>query len=185
MSVVGGLFGGFFGALYIAFVLRDLGLGPVLLGVGIAAGGFGALGGSFLAQPLARRFGVGPTICVTGVVSALGTMIVLLAPARPVGGMACLVVSQIVGDVFGIVPLILGASLRQTLLPQELLGRVGATFRAAGGAAAVVGALAGGALGQVLGMREALLLAIGGLLIGPAYGALSPLWRLKTLPLEA
>jgi MFS family permease len=179
---IGGLFGGFFGALYIAFVLRDLGLGPVLLGIGIAAGGFGALAGSFLAQSMARRFGVGPAICLSGALSALGTMIVLLAPARPAAGMVFLVVSQLVGDIFGIVPLILATSLRQTLLPQNLLGRVGATFRAAAGAMAVIGALAGGALGEVLGLRETLLLAIGGLLIGPLIGGLSPLWAVKEMP---
>jgi MFS family permease len=179
---IGSLFGGFFGALYIAFVLRDLGLGPVLLGIGIAVGGFGALLGSLLAQPMARRFGVGPAICISGALSALGTMIVLLAPANPVGGMTALVVSQFVGDIFGIIPLILATSLRQTVLPQDLLGRVGATFRAAAGAMAVVGALAGGALGQLLGLRETLLLAIGGLLIGPLIGGLSPLWRVKEMP---
>jgi hypothetical protein len=182
MTGVGGLFGGFFGALYIAFVLRNLGLGPVLLGLGIAAGGFGGLVGSLLAQPLARWLGVGPAICVTGVLSALGTMIVLLAPANPVGGMACLVVSQIMGDAFGIVPLILATSLRQTLLPQTLLGRVGATFRVAGGGTAVIGALAGGALGQALGLRETLLLAIAGLMFGPLYGLLSPLRKVRQMP---
>ena len=182
MTAIGGLFGGFFGALYIAFVLRGLGLGPVLLGLGIATGGLGALAGSFLAQPMARRFGVGPAICLSGALSALGTMIVLLAPSNAVGGMAALVVSQFLGDAFGVVPLVLASSLRQTLLPLNVLGRVGATFRAAGGATAVVGALAGGALGQALGLRQTLLIAIAGLLIGPLIGALSPLRRVREMP---
>ena len=179
MTATGGVFGGFFSALYIAFVLRGLGLSPVLLGVGIATGGFGALVGALLAQPMARRLGVGLAICAAGALSALGTMIVLLAPANPVGGMACLVVSQLVGDAFGVVPLILATSLRQVVLPQSVLGRVGATFRVAGGGAAVAGALIGGALGQALGLREALLIAIAGLMIGPALGALSPLRAVK------
>ena len=184
MTGVGGLFGGFFGALYIAFVLRDLALGPVLLGIGIAAGGFGALVGSLFAQPMARRFGVGPAICLTGALSALGTMIVLLAPAQHVGGMACLVVSQLVGDFFGVIPLILATSLRQTVLPQNLLGRVGGTFRVASGGTAVIGALAGGVLGQTLGLRETLLLAIAGLMLGPLYGGLSPLWKVRAMPAD-
>ncbi len=182
MSAIGSLFGGFFGALYIAFVLRNLGLGPVLLGVGIAVGGFGALTGALLAQPMARWFGVGPAICLAGALSALGTMIVLLAPANPVGGMTALVVSQFVGDIFGVVPLILATSLRQTLLPQKVLGRVGATFRAFAGGVAVIGALAGGALGGVFGLRETLLAAIAGLLIGPLIGAVSPLMRVREMP---
>ena len=154
----------------------------MLLGIGIATGGFGALIGALLAQPMARWLGVGPAICLTGALSALGTMIVLLAPANPGGGMACLVISQFLGDAFGVVPLILAASLRQILLPQSLLGRVGATFRTVGGGTAVVGALAGGMLGQALGLRTTLLLAIAGLMIGPLMGALSPLRAVKAMP---
>ena len=182
MTATGGLFGGFFGALYIAFVLRDLGLSPALLGVGIAVGGFGALVGTLMAQPMARRFGVGPAICLSGALSALGTMIVLLAPANTLGAMTCLAVSQLIGDVFGVIPLILATSLRQSVLPHTVLGRVGATFRAAGGGAAVIGALAGGALAQRLGLRETLLIAIAGLLIGPLFGALSSLRRVREMP---
>lgn len=182
MTGTGGLFGGFFAALYIAFVLRDLGLSPEQLGFGIGAGGAGALLGAALAQPMARGLGVGPTICVTGVLSALGTMIVLLAPATPVGGMTALVISQFVGDTFGIIPLILASSLRQSVLPLNVLGRVAATFRVAQGGAAVIGALPGGALGQAFGMRETLLAAIAGLLIGPLLGALSPLRAVKEMP---
>jgi hypothetical protein len=181
MSTISGLFGGFFGALYIAFVLRDLGLGPILLGVGIAAGGLGALGGSLLAQPMARRLGVGPAICLASALSALGAMIVLLAPANPVGGMTALVISQLLGDAFGVVPLILATSLRQILLPQKMLGRVGATFRALAGGMAVIGALAGGMLGGAFGLRQTLLAAIAGLLVGPLLGALSPLMKVREM----
>lgn len=182
MTGTGSLFGGFFSALYIAYVLRDLGLGTALLGLGIAAGGVGALAGSVLAQHMARWLGVGPAISISGALSALGTMIVLLAPANPVGGMACLVVSQILGDAFGVVPLILASSFRQSVLPLNVLGRVGATFRAVAGAAAVVGALVGGLLGEAIGMREALLLAVAGLMIGPTIGLLSPLRQVREMP---
>jgi hypothetical protein len=109
-------------------------------------------------------------------------MLVLLGPPNLVGGTAALVVSQFLGDFFGVIPLILATSLRQTLLPTRMLGRVGATFRAASGAAMVAGALAGGALGGVFGLRQTLLCAIGGLLIGPIWGALSPLGRVRDMP---
>jgi hypothetical protein len=96
--------------------------------------------------------------------------------------MAALVVSQFLGDAFGVVPLILATSLRQVVLPQRLLGRTGATFRALNGAAVVIGALTGGALGQAFGLRATLIGAICGLLTGPLYGALTPLWRVKAMP---
>lgn len=186
MSVTGGLFGGFFSALYIAYVLRDMGLGTALMGLGIAAGGFGALAGSALAQPMARALGVGVAICVSGVASALGTLLILFAPHDRAGAMAALVVSQILGDLFGVIPYILASSLRQGVLPNRLLGRVGATFRAAPGGAAVLGALAGGTLGGQLGLRPTLLIAIAGLMIGPVYGLASPALRsARQIPDEA
>lgn len=177
MSVTSGLFGGFFSALYIAYVLRDMGLGTALMGLGIAAGGVGALVGSAMARPMARTLGVGVSISVSGLLSALGTLLILFAPHDRAGAMAALVVSQILGDLFGVIPLILASSLRQSVLPNRLLGRVGATFRAGPGGAAVVGALAGGALGGLLGLRQTLLIAIAGLLIGPLYGLASPALR--------
>ncbi|MBL8554272.1 MAG: MFS transporter [Phenylobacterium sp.] len=184
MTATGGLFGGFFSALYIAYVLRDLGLGTALMGLGIAAGGVGAMIGSVLAQPMARWLGVGPAISITGALSALGTMLILLAPADRNGAFAALVISQILGDAFGVIPLILAASLRQSVLPNSLLGRAGATFRAVSGGGAVIGALAGGVLGGVFGIRATLFAAIAGLLIGPAYGLAAPaLRRVREMPL--
>ena len=91
-------------------------------------------------------------------------------------------ISQILGDAFGVVPLILTTTFRQSVLPQNLLGRVGATFRVVGGGAAVLGALLGGVLGQALGLREALLIAVAGLMIGPVVGAFSPLRAVKEMP---
>jgi predicted MFS family arabinose efflux permease len=182
MTGTGGLFGGFFSALYIALVLRVLHLPPALMGLGIAAGGAGAFLGSALAQPMARWWGVGPSICLNGIFSALGTMLLLLAPAQPIPAMAALVVSQILGDAFGVVPLILSSSLRQSVLPGNMLGRSAAAFRAISGAGAAVGALFGGTLAETLGIRATLLAAIAGLMIGPVYGLLTPLRRVKDMP---
>ena len=53
---------------------------------------------------------------------------------------------------------------------------------AASGLAAVVGSLAGGVLGQALGVRQTLFLAIGGLLLGPLVSVFTPLWRVGEMP---
>ena len=182
MSGVGNLFGGAFSALYILFALRTLHIAPVWLGLGIACGGIGSLIGTALTQKAARRFGVGPTICSTGVLAALATLVVFLAPASPVPAIAALFVSQFLGDLFGVMPYILGPSLQQTLLPHGVLGRVGATFRILAGTVGIVGALASGALAQAIGARATLQIAIAGMLLGPLIGMLSPLWRVRIMP---
>jgi hypothetical protein len=61
---------------------------------------------------------------------------------------------------------------------------VGATFRALNGGVIVAGALAGGALGGVFGLRATLIAAICGLMLGPLYGAFGPLWAVRSMPAE-
>jgi predicted MFS family arabinose efflux permease len=60
MNAATSMAGGVFGASYMIFCLKVVGLNPAMLGVAIAMGGVGALAGSVLAGWLSRRLGVGP-----------------------------------------------------------------------------------------------------------------------------
>lgn len=174
MEAAQGLCGGVFSALYTLFVIRTLALTTSQLGLAIAAGGLGALAGAVLAPWLSRRLGPGPAIltAMSGAAAA-----VLLTPFAPPGeaGLAVLVISQVLGDGLAVAGVILSASLRQTLAPQAVLGRVAGAFQAGAGGMAVIGALAGGALGGAVGPRAALLVASLGFFLPPLIGALSPL----------
>ena len=169
------LFGSFFSALYILFALRVLGLTPAMLGLTISAGGVGAFAGAIIAPRIARRLGVGPAIVTMAVGAGATTLLIPLAPATPILGMAFLVGAQFCGDALAVTAEILETSLRQTLLPQAVLGRVAATFKATSGGLGVTGALAGGLLGGLIGPRAALLIGACGMLAGPLVVALSPL----------
>lgn len=179
MTGTNSLFGSFFAALYVLFALETVGLTPALLGLTITAGGLGALAGAALAPRLSERIGAGPAIVAAGLACAAANLAIPLAPAGPLLGTAALVFAQVVGDALAVAAAVLAASLRQSLLPQERLGRAGASFHAVGGGMAVLGALAGGLLGQVLGQRETLLIACAGLALGPALAAFGPLRRLR------
>lgn len=179
MESAQGLFGGVFSALYVLFAVRTLGLTPAMLGLAIGAGGVGALAGAFLAPRLSRRLGHGPAIILAMAGAALAVLITPFAPAAPVAGLAALVVSQVIGDALAVAGGVLTSSLRQTLLPQAVLGRVAGAFHASAGGMAVIGALGGGLLGQVIGPRAALLAAALGFLVPPLIGALSPLRSLR------
>ena len=174
-----GLFGGVFSALYVLFAVRTLGLTPAMLGLAISAGGVGALAGAVIAPRLSRGLGQGRAIIVAMAGAALAVLITPFAPAAPVAGLAALVVSQVIGDAFAVAGGVLTASLRQTLLPQAVLGRVGGAFHASAGGMAVIGALGGGLLGQIIGPRAALLIAALGFFIPALIGALSPLRDLR------
>jgi len=156
---IGTFFGSFYAALYGLYLLDILHLSPFVLGIAIGAGGAGALIGTFLAEPVSRRFGPGGAI--------IGPMVVVsvLAPLAPLAGGAAwiaigmLVTHQFVGDLARAIRVINELSLRQALTPDRMLGRTNASWHVIEGAASLLGMLVGGLLGQYLGIRPTLWLA--------------------------
>jgi hypothetical protein len=73
-------------------------------------------------------------------------------------------------------------SVRQSITPDRLRGRVNATMRFAAGGALPIGALIGGALGGVIGLPLTLVVAELGTLLPVAWLLLSPVRRLRTMP---
>ena len=181
-SVVQALFGAFFSALYVVFAIRTLGFSPALLGVTIAMGGVGALGGALLFPALTRRVGYGPAIIVSAVVSAASAFLIPFAGGPKILAIAMMVAAQLLGDSFGVAMLIGIKSLQQSVFPSHLLGRVGAAMRAADGAAGIVGAVAGGLLAEPFGTRPMLFVAGAGILVGLIWTLASPIRRLRELP---
>ena len=177
MGLAQGLFGGVFGALYILFALRTLGLPTSLLGVAIAMGGVGALISAWLGPWLAGRLGMGRAILLTLTLASLSALMISMAPTDRTGAMTVMVFTQVTGDAFGGAAYLLMATLRQSVMPQAVLGRVAGAFQASAGAVAIPGALIGGWLGGVIGPREALFLAALGFFAIPLIGLFSPLRR--------
>ncbi len=181
MSATTPLFGSFF-MLYVPFAISDLHLSPTLLGITIGVGGIGAMAGAALASPVSRWLGLGPAIVTMSFAGAAFTMLVPLASGGVVMATGMLMTAQFCGDAVMVVVIILAASLRQTVLPNDVLGRVAGVFQAAAGLCGVIGALAAGAIASAVGVRETLLIAAFGYFLAPAIALLSPLKALKSLP---
>lgn len=182
MTAAQSLAGGLFSALYIIFCVKIVGLNPALLGITIAAGGVGALAGTAAAGWLSRALGVGGGILAAQAGLGLAVIMIPLSPANPAQGMPVLVASQLLGDATAVAGMILAGSLRQTVLPVTVLGRVGAAFKATSGALMVVGALLGGVLGEAVGVRGAMWVAVAGIVATPLLGLRGPLKRLREMP---
>ena len=180
MAVIGDLFGWFFGALYILYALEGLRLSTAELGLTIAAGGVGALAGAALAPAATRRLGPGPTIVAAAFAMGLSTLLIPLAGGGPLVAMAFLVAAQLLGDALRTVMEVAQTSLRQSVLAAGELGRAAGAFATGQGLAGVAGALGGGALGGLVGPREALLVGATGLVAAPLIGLASPLWRARS-----
>jgi MFS family permease len=162
-ALIANFFGGFFHALYSLYVIRELGMGPALLGVLVSAGGVGALAGAFLAQPAARRIGPGPTL-IWAVVLAGGMQLLVPLAGGPVAlAFAMLFMTQVIGDIGWAVYAISEMSLRQGVTPDRLLGRVNASMEFVAGGIGTVGLLVGGMLGEQLGLRPTIAVAAVGI----------------------
>jgi MFS family permease len=163
------LAGGAFGAMYVIYAVRDLRIEPTAVGVIAACGGVGSFVGALLAERALERFGARVTLVVGfGVGGALQLLVPLAHGPAFVAGLY-LVGAQVFGDALMTVGLVNDVSLRQSIVPDRLLGRVSATANMLGVAAAPVGALAGGVIGQFVSPRM-------GLFAGAAGLALSCLW---------
>ncbi len=160
--------GGFFFALYMVVTIDLLALSPAMVGLVIGFGGLGSFIGAVAAGPFQRRLGLFRAIVLTLLIGKLWDFAVPLSLVFPDWAVALLISAQLVGDGFVTVSMILALSLRQQVLPENRLGRANATFHLAEGAALVAGALAAGALVQVLPVSQVIWGATSGGLIAVA-----------------
>ncbi|WP_086770286.1 MFS transporter [Streptomyces bobili] len=160
--------------------VRELGLPAGVLGLYWGAGGLGLLLGARCARPLAARLGQGRTLAVAGLALAPAA---LLVPLIGRGAWLWLAGAGWVLAMFKTgTDNVLGVSLRQRMTPDDLLGRMNATFRFLLTGALAVGAALSGVLGELVGVRGTLW--VGAVVIALAFLPvfLSPVRSRRELP---
>jgi predicted MFS family arabinose efflux permease len=176
------LFGGFFMTLYMIFALQVLQLGEAALGLVIGAGGIGALAGVALVQPLKRSLGYGGAM-VSGL--AAGQLAAILIPVSAGAGslqIPALLGHQLIGDGALTVFFILAGSLRQAVLPHDMLARAHSAFSVSCGIAIVLGALVSGWLATAIGATAAVWIGVIGGMLAVAPVVVPRLLFLKSMP---
>lgn len=167
-------------ALYILFAVTELGLDASQLGFIFGLGNLGILAGALAAGRIAKWIGVGPAIIGSALVGALGMLLVpLTTPDTAV--LLLTAAGGIIGasiSVFNINQV----SLRQTICPARLQGRMNATMRFLVWGTMPLGSLLGGALGESLGLRGALSVAAAGGMLAFLPALLSPVRALHVQP---
>lgn len=177
--------GMFVGTLYTLYVVRTLGLSPTLLGLLVATGGLSALVGAMLARGVIQRIGPGLTIGGGLFLYGLVGLIIPLA-AGPVPVVAILLfISQLTGDIAVSVYFIAELSLRQSLVPHLLLGRVNASIQCITGGMAPTGALLAGIIAEYIGVRSTLLIGVIGVICAGLWILLSPVSKIRTFDVLA
>jgi predicted MFS family arabinose efflux permease len=161
--------------------VREVHLGAGLLGVIFGLGGVSAFLGSLVAARLIRRWGMGRVV-IAGLAIYTSTNIVLPLVSGPVWLAAGLLVLGQLSDGAHSVYSVGRASLLQVRVPAGALGRLYASLQVVEAVATLAGVTLGGALGQVIGPRPTLCVAVVGGLLAPLWLARSPLWALAALP---
>jgi MFS family permease len=174
-----------FGAVFLIYVTKDIGFNPGVLGMIFAVGGVSSLFGAVLAQRSARVFGVGPSMWGGIALMSLSMLFVPLAQEASIIAASLLIAQQLVGDGGVTVFEVNQMSLRQTLTPQRMLGRVNATIRLSSLAAMLAGSLIGGVMGETVGLRATLVAGAGVTLAAALCVFFSPArWLRETPELE-
>ncbi|MYS19642.1 Transmembrane secretion effector [Streptomyces sp. DvalAA-14] len=168
--------------IFLVYAVRVLGLSPTQLGFVVGAGSVGALLGAMLASRIGDRLGFGQTLRLSTLIACVSPL-ALLAPQGS-GAVSLLVIGAALAvhgfhlAIFNINAL----TLRQTVTPTRLLGRMNASYRLVLFGTVPIGALLGGSLAAAFGLRAALVVGVIGIAAPVAWLTFSPVFRLREMP---
>jgi predicted MFS family arabinose efflux permease len=166
----------------ILFATRELGLSERGVGLSYVALGAGTVAASALGYRVVRHLGPGPTLVLGFAISGAGWLVLAAAPLNRIGvaAYALMLLSFGVGAVFIFINFL---SLRQSVTPASMLGRMTSTMRWLILLPAGPGALLGGWLGEHVGLRTALGFAgVTALALSGVASQLKVVRSVKTLP---
>lgn len=169
-----GFFNNMILAVFVLYATGELGIGAAGVGAIFMAYGVGSVLGTAVVGPVTRTLGTGRTIIYAALLAAGTAAVIPLAPA----GLLALPVIALAQFLTGAETPIYGVtqlSLRQRVTPNQLLGRMNSTRQFIVQGAGPLGALLGGALGEVIGLRPTLAIAATGIALAVLWLLVSPL----------
>jgi MFS family permease len=166
-------------AIFLVYAVRVLDLSPSEIGLVFAIGNVGYLAGAITTGRLSGALGVGPAIVLGAAAGASGLLVPLAPESEP---LPFLIASQAILG-FGL-PLynITQVSLRQSITPERLQGRMNSVMRFIVWGVIPLGSLAGGVIASVFGLRAAIWIGAVGLALAFLPVFLSPVRSLRTMP---
>lgn len=177
------------GAVILLYLTHEAGFGTALQGMIFAVGGLTSLAGAALAGRSQRVDGLGRWLALSIVVRGAGMVCIPLATHVSPLTVGLLVANQCLTDPAYTFFEVTVVSLRQTLTPGRMLGRVAATVRVLDFGAMLAGTALGGLLGELTGLRTPLFVAVGVVGCAAVWLATSPVASLGELqsrqPVEA
>lgn len=159
--------------LLVLFASRSLGLSAGVIGLALGAGATGGLLGAVCAPAISRRLGMGRSIAVGAVLFPAPIAIAAAADGPLWLRAGVLAASQFLAG-FGVMLFDVNLnSLQAAVIPDHMRSRVAGAYSTVNYGTRPVGAIVGGVLATLVGLRPTLLVAAVG-------GALSLLWLLPS-----
>ena len=169
-------------AVYVPYAVQRLGLSASAVGATLATYGVGMIVGALLAPRIMRTVPFGWVIAlgpVTGFAAAVVMVATIWTPSPILAGLSFFLIGA--GPIVWVIST---ATLRQTVTPPALLGRVSA-INITGYGARPLGAVLGAFVGGVYGAEACLVVAARGFLVQAAVIVTSPVLRLARPPAVA
>jgi predicted MFS family arabinose efflux permease len=166
-------------AVFVPYAVRRLGLSASGVGATLASYGIGMVVGALIADRVMRRLSLGVVIAigpVAGLVASIVMLATIWAPSALLAGASFFLMGA--GPIIWVIST---TTLRQTVTPHHLLGRVSALNIVAYGARPI-GAAIGATVGGLYSAEACLVVACVGFLIQAATILISPVVRLKRQP---
>ncbi|HYM53584.1 MAG TPA: MFS transporter [Candidatus Dormibacteraeota bacterium] len=179
------LFNFAFAALFILYVTTHLGVSPGLLGAALGAGAVGGLIGALTAPAIGRRFGLGPAYALGCLIFPLPLVLIPIVDGPPLAVLAMLFATEFVAGLGVQILDINAGAIITARVPDRIRASAGGAFRFINYGIRPVGAIMGGVLGGVIGVRETLLVVTVAGVAGVLWLVGSPVLRLRGLPDQA
>jgi len=176
------LFNFAFWAIYFLYVTYELHISAAAIGLVLGTAAVGTLLGSVITGPLTRRFGIGPVYTLGVILFPLPLVLVPLAGGPRPLVFAMLVVSEFISGIGLMMLDINGGVIYQAAVPERLISRFFGAFLTVNYGVRPIGSLAGGLLGETLGLRPALWIASVGALVGVLFLLPTSVPRMRDLP---
>ena len=168
-------------AILVLYATREIGVRPGLFGITVSVGGLGAVMGAVGAEQLGRRFGPGPFVILSTTVVAIAALCFPLVHTGDFFGLVGLAATYFVLSAGNSSITVFAWTIRQTLTPSTVLGRMNGAFRFLVTGIMPFGALFGGWLGETIGIRPTLIVSGVALVLVAVSGRFTPLMKLKSL----
>jgi predicted MFS family arabinose efflux permease len=166
-------------AVYVPYAVHRLGLSGPVIGITLAAYGFGMVGGALLAPRVARTVPFGVMVAIgplAGLAASAAMAATIVLPNAALAGASFMLMGG--GPILWVIST---TTLRQTVTPPALLGRVSAINSIAYGARPL-GAALGGTVGALCGADVTLLMAVALFAVQAAVILASPVVQLASQP---